>query len=38
MNIDKNDFKNNIYNAVENVISGGGNFKKKFILYNLIII
>ena len=28
MNIDKDEFESNIYNAVENVISGGGNFKK----------
>ena len=28
MNIDKDEFESNIYNAVENIISGGGNFKK----------
>ena len=28
MNIEKDEFESNIYNAVENVISGGGNFKK----------
>ena len=28
MNIDKDEFENNIYNAIDNVISGGGNFKK----------
>ena len=28
MNIDNDEFDNNIYNAIENVISGGGNFKK----------
>ena len=28
MNIDKDEFESNIYNAMENVISGGGNFKK----------
>ena len=28
MNLDKEEFENNIYNAIENVISGGGNFKK----------
>ena len=28
MNIDKDEFENNIYNAIDNIISGGGNFKK----------
>ena len=28
MNLDKDEFENNVYNAVENVISGGGNFKR----------
>ena len=28
MNLDMDEFDNNIYNAIENVISGGGNFKK----------
>jgi len=28
MNIDKEEFNNNIYNVIENVISGGGNFQK----------
>ena len=28
MNLDNDEFENNIYNAVENVISGGGSFKK----------
>ena len=28
MNLDMDEFDNNIYNAIENIISGGGNFKK----------
>ena len=28
MNIDKDEFENNIFNAIENIISGGGDFKK----------
>ena len=28
MNIDKDEFENNIFNAIENIISGGGEFKK----------
>ena len=28
MNLDKVEFENNIYNAIENIISGGGNFKR----------
>ena len=28
MNIGKDEFENNIYNAIDNIISGGGNFKK----------
>ena len=35
MNIDKDEFENNIYNAIENVISGGGNFKKMKVDLNL---
>ena len=28
MNINKDEFENNIFNAIENIISGGGDFKK----------
>jgi hypothetical protein len=28
MSVDKDEFDKNIYNVIENVISGGGNFKK----------